>query len=80
MQTDPQAARYLRAVHRTAFELAVPNHFGLNVGGFWLTMDQMLELRGFPEYYPPNETALVAQAVNAYLQAQLKELYPAARR
>ena len=77
VKTDPQAAKYLRAVHRTALELAVPNYYGASVGGFWLMKDQIALLRALPEYYPPNEAPYAARAVDAYLQAQLQELYPA---
>ena len=31
---ESQSAKYLRAVHRTALELAVPNLFGSDIGGF----------------------------------------------
>ncbi|HXM36318.1 MAG TPA: hypothetical protein VN920_14085 [Pyrinomonadaceae bacterium] len=72
--TDPQAARYLRAVHRTALELAVPNYFGANVGGFWLLKEQIIQLQALPEHYPENEAPDAKRAVNAYLQAQLQEL------
>jgi hypothetical protein len=75
VNTDAQAAKYLRAVHRTALELAVPNYFGASVGGFWLMKDQIAILRSLSEFYPPNESYDVARAVNAFLQAQLQELY-----
>ena len=70
------SAKYLRAVHRTALELAVPNRFGLEAGGFWLTKEQIDQLRRLPEYYPPGEAEAVAQTVEAYLKAQLRDLYP----
>jgi hypothetical protein len=76
VETDPQAARYLRAVHRTALELAVPNYFGASVGGFWLMKEQIIRLRELAEHYPANEAADAARAVNAYLLAQLQEMYP----
>ena len=76
VETDPQTARYLRAVHRTALELAVPNYFGASVGGFWLMEEQIARLRSLPEHYPANEAPDAARAVNAYLQAQLQEMYP----
>jgi hypothetical protein len=76
VRTDPQAARYLRAVHRTALELAVPNYFGASVGGFWLMKEQIIRLQALPEHYPANETNAAARAVDAYLQAHLQELYP----
>lgn len=75
VETDLQAARYLRAVHRTALELAVPNYFGAGVGGFWLMTEQIARLRALPEHYPANEAPAAARAVNAYLQAQLREVY-----
>lgn len=77
VKTDPQTAKYLHAVHRTALELAVPNYFGASVGGFWLTNEHIARLRALPEHYPANEAPAAARAVNAYLQAQLQELYPA---
>jgi len=70
------SVKYLRAVHRTALELAVPNRFGLETGGFWLTNDQIEQLRRLPEYYTPAEADNVAQAIEAYLKAQLREFYP----
>jgi hypothetical protein len=76
VEVDQQSVKYLRAVHRTALELAEPNCFGVDVGGFWLTEAQIVELRKLPEYYSPNEAPLVVQAVNAYLRGQLMELYP----
>ena len=76
VEIDPRAAKYLRAVHRTALELAVPNYFGARVGGFWLMKEQIAHLRALPEHYPANESPAAARAVNAYLQAQLQELYP----
>jgi len=69
-----QSAKYLRAVHRTALELAVPNLFGVEIGGFWLRPDQVDELRKLPDCYPANEIDLVRRAVEAYLAAQTKEL------
>ena len=77
VETDPRAARYLRAVHRTALELAVPNYFGASVGGFWLMKEQIIRLRALPEHYPANEAPDATRAVNAYLEAQLHELYSA---
>lgn len=75
VETDPRAAKYLRAVHRTALELAVPNYFGASVGGFWLLKEQIARLRALPDHYPANEAVAAARAVNAYLQAQLQEFY-----
>lgn len=71
VEVDPQSAKYLRAVHRTALELSVANRFGVEVGGFWLLNDQIEELRRLSNYYPPNEAVAVARAVEAYLRAQL---------
>lgn len=70
-----QSAKYLRAVHRTALELAVPNLFGVDIGGFWLKPDQVDQLRKLPDCYPANEIDFVRRAVEAYLLAQTKELY-----
>ena len=78
VELDQQLAKYLRPVHRTALELAVHNRFGADVGGFWLTQDQIVQLRKLPEYYLPDEAPYVAAAVEAYLLAQLAEMYPVA--
>ena len=75
VETDSRAAKYLRAVHRTALELAVPNCFGVNVGGFWLMKEQIAQLRALPDHYSRIEAPCAARAVNAYLRAQLRELY-----
>ena len=75
VQIDKQAAKYLRAVHRTALELAIPNRFGIEVGGFWLMPEQLAQLTKLPECYPVNESSLVKRAVNAYLMAQSRELH-----
>ncbi|HKB65621.1 MAG TPA: hypothetical protein VKC61_07165 [Pyrinomonadaceae bacterium] len=72
---DLPSAKYLRAVHRTALELAVPNLFGVEIGGFWLKPDQIDQLRKLPDFYPANEIDFVRRAVEAYLAAQTKELY-----
>ena len=72
VEIDPQAARYLRAVHRAALELAVPNYFGVKVGGYWLLEEQIARLRALPDHYPANEAPAVARAVSAYLEAQLR--------
>jgi len=77
VRLDALSVKYLRAVHRTALELAIPNRFGLEAGGFWLTNEQIEQLRRLPEYYPPGEAEAVAQTVEAYLKAQLKDLYAA---
>jgi len=74
VEVEPQSAKYLRAIHRTALELAVHNRFGLEVGGFWLTKDQITQLRTLSEYYPLNEAPFVAHAIEAYLHAQLDGL------
>src|SRR5260370_13658423 len=66
------AAKYLRAVHRTALELAVQNQFGAEVGGFWLMTDQIAQLRKLPQYYSTSEAPLVRCAIEAYLAAQLE--------
>lgn len=71
---ESQSAKYLRAVHRTALELAVPNLFGSELGGFWLKSDQIDQLRKLPDCYPANEVEFVRRAVEAYLQAQIDEL------
>ena len=71
---ESQAAKYLRAVHRTALELAVPNLFGAELGGFWLKADQIDQLRRLPECYPATEMEFVRRAVEAYLLAQTNEL------
>jgi hypothetical protein len=69
-----QSAKYLRAVHRTALELAVPNLYGAEIGGFWLKSDQIEQLRRLPDCYPANEIEFVRRAVEAYLSAQTAEL------
>ena len=71
---EPKPAKYLRAVHRTALELAVPNLFGYEIGGFWLTSDEIDQLRKLPECYPANEVDLVRRAVEAFLLAQTEDL------
>jgi len=72
---ESQSAKYLRAVHRTALELAVPNLFGVEIGGFWFKPDQVDQLRKLPDCYPANELDFVRRAVEAYLAAQTKGLY-----
>jgi hypothetical protein len=76
VQVDLQIAKYLRAVHRTALELAIPNLFGLEIGGYWLTSAQINQLRKLPDFYPANETSLAKCAVEAYLLAQTEGLEP----
>jgi hypothetical protein len=71
---ESQSAKYLRAVHRTALELAVPNLFGSEIGGFWLKPDQIAQLRQLPDCYPANEIDFVRRAVEVYLLAQTKAL------
>jgi hypothetical protein len=71
---EPQSARYLRAVHRTALELAVPNLFGHEIGGYWLRSDQIEQLRHLADCYPETEIRFVRRAVEAYLQAQTEKL------
>lgn len=74
VEVDEAAAKYLRAVHGTALELAIQNQFGAEIGGFWLMAEQVSQLRRLPEYYPAGEAALVARAVDAYLRAQMPKL------
>ena len=71
---ETQSAKYLRAVHRTALELAVPNLFGSEIGGFWLKADQIEQLRKLPDCYPANEIDFVRRAVETYLLAQTEQL------
>ncbi len=70
VETEPQSAKYLRAVHRTALELATPNCFGVEIGGFWLMQEHLFQLRRLPACYPPHEAPRVAHAVEAYINAQ----------
>jgi len=70
VHVETQSAKYLRAVHRTALELAVPNLYGSELGGFWLKSDQIDQLRTLPDCYPANEVEFVRRAVEVYLQAQ----------
>lgn len=74
VEIDPESAKYLRAVHRTALELAVQNQFGVEVGGFWLLADQIAQLRKLPEYYSPSEARVVARVIEMYLSAQLETI------
>jgi hypothetical protein len=73
IEIESQSAKYLRAVHRTALELAVPNLFGSEIGGFWLKQAQVDQLRKLPDCYPANEVALVRHAVEMYLMAQVED-------
>ena len=79
VHVDSQIAKYLRAVHRTALELAIPNLFGLEIGGYWLTSAQINQLRKLPDFYPSNEVNLAKRAVEAYLLAQTEGLEPTTR-
>lgn len=79
VELDPQSAKYLRPVNRTALELATHNRFGSEIGGFWLMHDQIAQLRNLPAYYPLKEAPFVARAVEAYLRAQLREFYALVR-
>lgn len=72
VEISPPLEKYLRVVHRTALELAVQNQFGVEVGGFWLMGDQIVQLRRLPEYYAGEEATNVSLAVEAYLAAQMK--------
>jgi hypothetical protein len=74
VEIESHSARYLRAVHRTALELAVPNLFGPHFGGYWLTPIQLEQLRMLPECYPSSECKFVRHAVESYLCAQTDEL------
>ena len=70
VEIDRDSAKYLRAVHRTALELATPNCFGAEIGGFWLMQEQLTQLRRLPDFYPVQEAESVARAVEAYIKAQ----------
>ena len=74
VQIESKSAKYLRAVHSTALELAIPNLFGLEVGGYWITADQVNQLRKLPDCYPANEINFVRRAVESYLLAQTETL------
>jgi hypothetical protein len=74
VEIELPVAKYLRAVHRTALELAVPNLFGLEIGGYWLRSDQVKQLRRLADCYPETEIRFVRRAVEAYLQAQTERL------
>jgi hypothetical protein len=71
VRVNNTAAKYMRVVHRIALELAVPNQFGAEVGGFWLLSDQIEQLRKLPLYYSNSEAPFVNAAVEAYLRAQM---------
>ncbi|HEV7396759.1 MAG TPA: hypothetical protein VGN86_09650 [Pyrinomonadaceae bacterium] len=70
LNLDAERIKYLRAIHRTALELAIPNRFGVEAGGFWLTTDQIEDLRGLSNHYPPAEAGIVAEIIEVYLAAQ----------
>lgn len=71
VNVDQASAKYLRLVHRTALELALQNRFGVDVGGYWLLIDQIEQLRKLPLYYSGEEAQLVRNAIEAYLDAQM---------
>jgi hypothetical protein len=60
-------------------ELATPNCFGAEIGGFWLMQEQLVQLRKLPDFYSRPEAAFVTNAVEAYLMAQTAGLDTAAR-
>ncbi len=68
---DLASAKYLRVVHRIALELALQNRFGADIGGYWLLVDQIEQLRKLPLYYSGEEATLVRNAIEAYLGAQM---------
>ncbi|PYS73435.1 MAG: hypothetical protein DMF69_04840 [Acidobacteria bacterium] len=72
VKLNDKEAKYLRLVHRTALELAVQNHFGAEVGGFWLMADQIEQLRKLSSYYSTEEAVLVRKTIEAYLTAQME--------
>ena len=72
VKLSDQEAKYLRLVHRTALELSVQNHFGAEVGGFWLMADQIEQLRKLSSYYSTEEAVLVRKTIEAYLAAQME--------
>jgi len=72
VQVNVEAVKYLRAIHGTALELAIQNHFGSEIGGFWLTAEQVARLKSLSDYYPPSERTFVSETIEAYLQGQLK--------
>lgn len=72
IEVEGPLVKYLRAVHRTALEVAIRNLFGREIGGYWLTSQQIYQLRTLAEHYPANESKLVASAVESYLRAQLQ--------
>jgi hypothetical protein len=72
VKLSDKEVKYLRLVHRTALELAVQNHFGAEVGGFWLMADQIEQLRKLSSYYSTEEAVLVRKTIEAYLAAQME--------
>ena len=74
VEVDQAAAKYLRVVHRTALELAIQNNFGAEVGGYWLLIDQIEQLRKLPSYYSGDEAILVRNAIEAYLLAHANSM------
>ena len=64
VELDPQAAKYLRPVNRTALELATHNRFGSEIGGFWLLHDQIAQLRKLPAYYPCNRSSTLLRVLS----------------
>jgi hypothetical protein len=72
VEIEAQSAKYLRAVHRTALELAAQNQYGADIGGFWLLPEHVRQLRMLPECYPSSEAHFVRRAIEAYLSAQLE--------
>jgi hypothetical protein len=75
IEVDASLTKYIRAVHRTALELATQNRFGAEIGGFWLLPEEIEQLRKLPECYSIAEAPLVSQAIEIYLEAQLGGLY-----
>ena len=51
----------------------MPNLFGLEIGGFWLTPTQLEQLRKLPDCYPASEVGMAKRALDAYLLAQTEE-------
>jgi len=73
VRINTSAAKYLRAVHRTALELAIQNQFGTEVCGLLLAVTQIAQLRKLSSYYPAHEAPFVADAIDAYLSAQVAD-------
>jgi hypothetical protein len=49
--------------------------FGAEIGGFWLKADQINQLRTLPDCYPATEIEFVRRAIDAYIEAQIKDLH-----